>query len=434
VSHPPSDYTERRLPPWLVPAHVLGFAMLWSSNSAVALTLPIIAKKEFGVGLWAELLITAAPTSLLVFSIFWGDLLRRFALPKYLLVFWAAAMVPQLVVAASHAFWVFAAAFVVSAAGLAAWPAVNGEVMKHLYPDHARGKYFGVLVTCTILLTAGMAWGLFLWLDHDPRAFRTYMPIACGVQLLGVGCLTLLLKLTGVLARREHDASRDQRTLFARVLEPLSHTRHVLSTDKVFARYEAAFMTYGAAWMICEALRPHLVTDKLHLDYAQIGLSASFTTLFATAVATFPTGAIMDRIGPTRLCVLIFGLYTLYPIGLALAQNQTHLAGASVIYGICSAGVNAAWLLGPVSLAPSREKVSQYVAIHATLVGLRGTVFQLVGVALYELTGSFTTSFVVAALGFVWASWQMWRLHLIIDAKHRHGAAAETESSSNNRP
>lgn len=412
------------MPSWLIPAHVLGMAMVWSTYSAVAFTLPIIAKKEYGAGDWQMLLITAAPTSLLVLSIFWGDMIKRLPLPRYLLTYWFAAMVPLLVLAASHSFAVFAIAFVVSAAGTAAWPVVNGEMMKQLYPDKSRGKYLGAVVTGTVLLTALTVWWLFHWQNDNNAAYRTYIPLMCGVQLLGVGLLSLLLRVTGVLKRREHDKSRDTRSLFQRVLEPLSHTREVLKSDRVFARYEAAFMTYGAAWMICEALRPSLVTDRLGLTYEQIGVSAFFTYQIVVAASMFAVGAVMDRLGPTRLCVLIFGLYTLYPIGLALTRNETHLTLSTIIYGLCSAGVNAAWLLGPVSFAPSRDKVAQYVAIHATLVGLRGTVFQFIGVWLYHLTGSFTTSFVIAAIAFAWASWQMWSLHKVMGKREPRAAAA----------
>lgn len=68
------------------------------------------------------------------------------------------------------------------------------------------------------------------------------------------------------------------------------------------------------------------------------------------------------------------------------------------------------WMLGPVSLAPSADKVPAYVAIHATLVGLRGALFQLVGVALAKLSGGFTWPLVIASLAYVWAAWQMFSL------------------------
>jgi hypothetical protein len=93
-----------------------------------------------------------------------------------------------------------------------------------------------------------------------------------------------------------------------------------------------------------------------------------------------------------------------------LARDAHELTIVSVVYGIAHAGASMGWMLGPVALAPSQDRVPQYVAIHATLVGLRGAIFQALGVALYWLTGSFEAALLVAAGGFIWAGWQMWTL------------------------
>jgi len=123
-----------------------------------------------------------------------------------------------------------------------------------------------------------------------------------------------------------------------------------------------------------------------------------------------PAGWLMDKLGPSKMACLSFGIYFAYPILLMLATNPTQLSFASAIYGIAAAGVSVCWMLGPVNLAPSPDKVPQYVAIHATLVGLRGAVFQFFGVWLYTATGSFYAPLTLAAAGFGWAAWQMWRL------------------------
>jgi MFS family permease len=407
--------------PWVVAAHLGALVLTISTASSVSFQLPIIARKAFGANDWQTLLITSAPAVLLILSIFWGDLLGRMSLGRYLLTYWLCALVPLAGIALAGSFWLFAVCFLVAAAGGAAWPAVQGEIMKNLYPDRMRGRIYGLIVTFTTLAAAGGSLLLGHWLKADADAFRTFLPIATVVQGVGLTCMVLILRLTGVHAARGHDASKDTRSIVRRVVEPLTHTRQVLREDVVFARYQGAFMTYGAAWMICEALKPVLMTDRLHLDYAQIGTNAFMAFQLAVVACTFIAGMLMDRLGPTRLCVLAFGLYPLYPIMLMLAQNSQHLMLASVIYGVCSAGVNAGWLLGPVALAPTPAKVPQYVAIHASMVGLRGTVFQFAGMAIYKVSGSFAVSFSLAAIGFAWASWQMWQLHKLMVARNRAG-------------
>jgi MFS family permease len=402
---------------WIPPVHFAALVLAIGTNSAVSFQLPIIARKAFGAGDWGTMLITAAPAVLLILSIFWGDLLKRVSIPRYLACYWACALLPLGVIALAGEFWVFALAFIVASCGGAAWPTVNGEVLKAIYPDRVRGRVYGAIVTCTTLASAGGSFALGQWLARDAEAFRLFIPLAIACQALGLGLLTLLLARTGVLGRRTHDATPDRRSVGARIIEPLSHTAEVLRSDRVFARYEAAFMTYGAAWMICEALKPSLMVDRLALTYDQIGTSAFMTFQLCVAAMTFPAGLLMDKLGPARLCALAFGLYVLYPVALMSAGDAGGLMLASAVYGACSAMVNAGWMLGPVSLAPSPEKVPQYVAIHASMVGLRGTVFQFLGVALYKLTGSFTASFSVAALAFAWGSWQMWSLHRMMGAE-----------------
>jgi MFS family permease len=127
-------------------------------------------------------------------------------------------------------------------------------------------------------------------------------------------------------------------------------------------------------------------------------------------LVTPPLGWLQDRVGPVRLSCLAFTLLAVYPVLLLAATGTSTLAVASFVYGLGMAGVQFGWMLGPVALAGSPEKVPQYVAIHATLVGVRGIHFQFLGMAFYKLTGSFIWPLVVAALTFAWAAWQLWQL------------------------
>jgi len=112
-----------------------------------------------------------------------------------------------------------------------------------------------------------------------------------------------------------------------------------------------------------------------------------------------------------RSTALSFAMLTFYPLGLMFVGTEMHLIVVSALYGLAHAGANMGWMLGPVSLAPTREKVAQYVAIHSTLVGVRGAVFQFLGVWVYVLTGSFIIPLAMAALGFGVSAWQMFSLH-----------------------
>ena len=198
--------------------------------------------------------------------------------------------------------------------------------------------------------------------------------------------------------------------MWTRVVEPIGHMKEILKGDPIFARYEGAFMTYGVGWMICYALLPILATDKLKLSYEQVAETTHVPYWLAVTAMILPAGMLMDKIGAVRTTGLSFLLLTLYPLGLIVADGPTTLLIASVWYGLAHSGTSMGWMLGPVSLAPSPEKVPQYVAIHATLVGIRGKVFQFVGVGLYTLTDSFSVPLAIASAALLWSAVQMWQL------------------------
>ncbi len=400
---PPIDTPARVL------LHVLCSALAQATFGATVFILPVIARKHFKAEPWQVLIITMAPLVLATSSIFWGALLRRTSIRRYLLTYWAIAGVPLIALAFVHSYWPLAILYIISSLGSAAWAAVNGELLNRFYPEGRRGRAYAYL---SIGITAcGAVLGLLVGklLEHNPESFRWYIPALIILQLIGVLLLGLLAAPIENLRPRAGEPWSLRKSL-----EPISHMREVLASDRVFFRYEAAFMTYGIGWMICWALLPLLVTDKLKLDYDQIARSTHVAALVATLVMTLPFGLLSDRIGPIRTSALAFIFYALYPLLLIWAANPLELTFASVVFGVCSAGASVGWLMGPVTLAPSADKVPQYVAIHATLVGLRGSIFQALGVGLYALTGSFTPALIIAAIGFAWASQQMLALHRLV--------------------
>lgn len=387
-------------------AHVLATVLIQSSATTAAL-LPVLARKQFAAGNWQTLLFTAAPSTLFLFAIFWQAIFARLPFRRSVMLYWLFGNLPYAFAAFVHSYAELLAIQFVACAGGASWSILAGDLLKRLYPDRQRGRVFGIL---NVAMLAGGMTATYLvgrWLDLDAEAFRIYMPLLAGVQ--AVGCL--------ILVRLEHRAGEIppprpvQPLRWSAVVEPILHMNRILRADRRFARYEAAFMTYGIGWMICYALLPLLVTEKLHLDYAQIAASTQVVFNLAQLLAMFPAGLLIDRLGPVRTSGLSFALLTLYPIGLAFARGPAELALASAAYGVMMAGVNMGWMLGPVALAGSPDKVPHYVAIHTTLVGLRGSLFQGLGMLLYTATASFLWPMLVGAAGFAWASWQMARLH-----------------------
>lgn len=404
---------------WIIGTHLIAHSLIQSTAMAMATVAPVLAIKQFGANEWQSLVLTASPTVFFSLSIFWNDLFQRLAFGRYLWLYWIVACLPIGLCGLTGGYWTMMPLFLVGCAGGSAYYPASGELYKALYPEALRGRLYSIIWGGSTAITAGIALGVGEWLNADGEAYRYFFPACAAAQGAGIALLLLLSRWTGHASARV--VSRVDPFELRRVFEPVGHMKEVLKTDPIFARYEAAYMTYGVGWMIVYALLPPLVTKGMHLDYDQIALSKEVAYLLAVVVMIYPAGVLMDKVGPILSTGLSFALLTLHPLGLMWAHDTVSLSVVSVVYGMAHAGANVGWMMGPVALAPSPEKVPQYVAIHATLVGIRGKLFQFAGVGLYWLTASFYPPLAIAAAAYAWAGWQMWRLNgrVVAAAKER---------------
>jgi len=455
---PPPDTSPRSLSlRWVLTLHVLAVTLTQSTWMAGTVILPLLARREFGATNVEMSIVTMAPLVLASLSIFWGALLARLTIWRYALVYWAVSMLPLMAMHWMTNIHHLLILQVIASIGVGGWSAVNGDLLKRLYPETRRGLAFGLLTGGSVAGGALLSFliGKTLAIDHE--SFTWILPGLAVLHLLGVLVVGLLARLTGV----ERPGIRPPGEWSpARMIGPILHMNRVLREDRIFFRYEAAFMTYGMGWMICWALVPLIITDKLKLPYDLASESTAVPMQLAILLMTLPAGLLSDRIGPIRISSVAFAIYALYPlllIGTVLLASltPTALTGslvipasasdessllplmfiapwaltiASLVHGVASAAANMGWLLGPVKLAPTPEKAPQYVAIHATLVGVRGAIFQALGIALYALTGSFWLPLLFAAAGFAWAAWQMRSLAFLIESREKLAAASSPSS------
>ncbi|MBN2446407.1 MAG: MFS transporter [Phycisphaerae bacterium] len=394
------------LPPGtLLMGHMAFMCVLAVTN--LAWLVPILARLQFAASDWQTTLVTSSVPAFLMASIFWNDLLQRWTLRRYLMLLWLLSVFPLGCIGLAQDYWQMLACHVISCAGMAGWAPANGVLLKRFYPDAIRGRAYGILSMMQLAGGMGAAYFLGLWLDNHSGAFRIFFPAAAVTNLLGITLLLWLVRRARPRVRRLIDTARSWRAL----VTPLLNMGSILRADRRFLKYELAFMTYGAAFMFCEALLPVMATDRLGMHYEEFAHSTQFTRSLATLLLMMPMGWLMDRLGPMRTSAIAFAMLSLYPVLLAVATSVAGVTLASVVFGFGLAGVFMGWMLGPVTLAGSAGRVPQYVAIHATMVGVRGILFQGLSMGCYKLTGSFTVPFVAAALAFLWAAVQMWRLH-----------------------
>lgn len=374
--------------------------------------MPMLARLRFGSSDprlldLQTVVVTAAVPTFMAFSIFWHEVLRRVSVRRYLLIYWLAAVAPLGCLAFAQHFWDFLVLHLIATAGAGSWTPLNGKLLKHFYGDRVRGRVFGLLNAASLIGAIASAYVLGLWIESDPENFRVFFAVTALLQLVGVGVLAWLTRIT----RTPDEPAPGDRLRWGSLIEPVRNIGAVLRADPTFLRYEAAFMTYGAAYMICEALVPILADRRLGMSYDDYSHSTQMSARIAMLLATLPMGWVHDRLGPMRTSCAAFATLIAFPLLLIAAQSPAGLGAAFVVWGVGLAGVQMGWMLGPLRLAGSAERVPQYVAIHATLVGVRGLVFQWLGVALYALTASFTFPLVLAALLFCHAAYQMAGLH-----------------------
>jgi MFS family permease len=274
----------------LIAAHMLANVLIQGSWYGVAAMMPVLARKRFDATDWQTVMVTAALPTLMLASIFWGDLLRRCSIRTYLLIHWSAAMLPLAAGALAQNFWQLLAAHVLAAAGSSGWSPVAGDLLKGFYRDNVRGRALGLVSSAMFAGWMLMSFAIGRALDHDENIFRLYLPATAVSYLCGVLILRHLVKRTGIdhhgrrpltaISEPRASARASSRTTteprasaradnqmaqaygavppgptgtplplpaveepplgLRRLLDPIIHARAILKADRSFARYEAA--------------------------------------------------------------------------------------------------------------------------------------------------------------------------------------------------
>jgi MFS family permease len=389
---------------WL---HAAG-AFCFGTGLAVQVVLPFLARQRFGATNWQTTVLTAAVPVTQFFSIFWNHLYARLDRRPYLAIVAVLSCVPVGLLGRAENIWevmgLFALAALGGASGTAAMSPLIADLLRSCYGADVRGRALGIISTAQFgaAMCAGQIMGT--WLDRDADAYRRFFPLLALLMAAGLGLFALVCRTPAMAGRRPEAPPRGS------WWAPIRHMAEILRSDRRFAGYEAAFMAYGVGWMICTALVPALATDRLRLNYSQFAQATIVAYQVTNIVMQAAMGRLADRVGPMHLAAGSFLWLTMFPVGLIFAGSGWTLGALNVWYAMGMVGVQLTWTLGPVALAPDAGRAAQYLAIHGTMVGIRGVVAQGLGMALYSLTGDFTIPLLLAAGGFLWASWRMRRL------------------------
>jgi MFS family permease len=162
----------------------------------------------------------------------------------------------------------------------------------------------------------------------------------------------------------------------------------------------------------------------LILQTRDIGASLQTTILIyagfnlVAALASYPVGALSDRVGRRTMLALAFAVFAISYLGFALSRNPVVIAGTFLLYGLFQGAFRAAGKALAVDLAPARLRASG-IGWYGTAVGLSGLIASLVAGLLWDRVGHaavFAWGAAFAALGLV-------ALFLLVPSDHRGRSA-----------
>lgn len=268
------------------------------------------------------------------------------------------------------------------------------RIIQAIYPANVRGKALALVrlgMTGAILLTTPFAgWMLDHW------GYRVIFPIAALLGMLATWQFNRLDVEEGTLPPRETRS----------VLSLVGLVRH----NRNFAIHLLAFTFFGLGGLIGIAFYPIVQVDRLGLSYTTIGLlgmAQSVTWLLGFVY----WGRAVDRRGGIWVMRVNLAIGILVPFSYIWAGNAWMLLPAFIAQGIISAGIDLGLINTTIQLAEP-EKLVEYAAVQATVIGIRGIIGPFVGVALVNVGVDQGVIFALGALLTAMAWWVSGHVHV----------------------
>src|SRR5207247_3578580 len=147
--------------------------------------------------------------------------------------------------------------------------------------------------------------------------------------------------------------------------------------DDVFRRLLVASFLFGAGCWIQTPAHPLLLVDVRHVSTAQVGVFAAAAAA-ATLVGSAWWGGLVDRRSSLDALWVMYVVGAATPAICALAWSPWVLVASSVTDALFGIGLELVWMMLVIDLA-GPQRAAQYVAISATLAGVRGVLGPLLG-------------------------------------------------------
>jgi MFS family permease len=246
------------------------------------------------------------------------------------------------------------------------------EVMRQIYPEEIRGKAMGSvrMAGSVATMVAATLGGKLL----DVAGFRVVFPIAA---------------VAGVVASWIFGQIPYPRPAVSGVgaipkpISPLRDLVRMIRSDRRFRHYETGVFLFGFGNLMMLPLIPILLVDRFHVSNFFVGQLAFATALTRVAFLYF-WGHQIDRRGGLTVACEILVLMTIVPLCYATAAGPVPLFIAAIVSGCAMAGLELAVISSMIELARGRDPAT-FMAIHQTILGIRGITAPLVGTLALKL-------------------------------------------------
>jgi MFS family permease len=289
--------------------------------------------------------------------------------------------------------WIFVGAVLLVYNAEAAYTPHRNALMRANYPLEIRGRVYGMISSVTALSAMGAALLAGGLIDRSAAWAQVVFPVAAVFGLLAH------LMLGRIRWRREgpRTVAREGEGLRASVRAGWSSMWKTLRADRDFRDFEITFILYGLGLLAAVPLIVAYAEETLGLSTRE-WTTADRLALPITQLLVVPlVGRLVDRIGVVRVMALAFALVGLFFVSMLFVKDAASLTAAYVLYGVCMAGVNVAWALGPMLFAPPGQ-AHHYGAVHMAMVGIRSALGPALGYAVKSFAGFHAA--LVTAVGF----------------------------------
>jgi hypothetical protein len=228
------------------------------------------------------------------------------------------------------------------------------------------------------------AWGAGWLLDRHEGAWPVVMVTYAVALGVGAACLR---RCPAVVVRAGAGT------------HPLRAFR-VVGEDPVFRWTLVSWMLMGFANLTMFPLRVEYLSNRrygLDLSAEEVALLTSVIPNVARLCFTRAWGRLFDRMNFLTLRALLNTGFMLGILSFFTGGGMTGLVVGALLFGVSNAGADVAWTLWVTKFAPP-GRVTEYMAVHTFLTGLRGVVAPFAAFYLALHAGIATTAVVMAGM------------------------------------